>query len=51
MAQDARQIILRSAALDQRDLDIARNYAYTRRSEQRRLDAVGQGEIGREQDP
>ena len=41
MAQDARQIILRSAALDQRDIDIARNYAYTRRSEQRRLDASG----------
>lgn len=41
MAQDARQIILRSAALDQRDLDIARNYAYTRRTEQRRLDASG----------
>ena len=29
MAQDPRQIILRSAALDQRDIDIARNYAYT----------------------
>jgi hypothetical protein len=40
-ADDPRQIILRSAALDQRDLEIARNYAYTRRSEQRRLDASG----------
>jgi hypothetical protein len=41
MAQDAREIILRSAALDQRDVDIARNYACTRRTEQRRLDASG----------
>jgi len=41
MAQDARQIILRSAALDQRDLEIARDYAYTRRSDERRLDSSG----------
>jgi hypothetical protein len=41
MAQDAREIILRSAALDQRDVDIAKDYAYTRRTEQRRLDSSG----------
>jgi hypothetical protein len=41
MAQDAREIILRSAALDQRDIEIAKDYAYTRRSEQRRIDSSG----------
>jgi hypothetical protein len=39
--EDPRQIVLRSAALDQRDVDIAKDYAYTRRTEQRRLDGSG----------
>ncbi|MGQ9633629.1 MAG: hypothetical protein ACUVXB_05225 [Bryobacteraceae bacterium] len=40
-AQDAREIILRSAALDQRDLDLRRNYTYLAKIEQRRLDSQG----------
>jgi len=40
-AQDPREIILRSAELDQRDADIRRNYTYLMRTEQRRLSARG----------
>lgn len=41
LAQDAREIILRSAARDQRDLELRRNYTYLVRAEQRRLDRQG----------
>jgi hypothetical protein len=40
-AEDPREIILRSAALDQRDLELARNYVYVTRTEQRRLNSSG----------
>lgn len=40
-AQDPREIILRSAALDQRDLELRRNYTYVVKAEQRRLDSQG----------
>lgn len=39
--QDAREIILRSVTLDQRDLELRRNYTYLVRAEQRRLDPEG----------
>jgi hypothetical protein len=39
--QEAREIILRSAMLDQHDLELRRNYTYLVRAEQRRLDSQG----------
>lgn len=38
---DAREIILRSIAYDQRDLEIAGNYTYVTETERRRLDSSG----------
>ena len=40
-AEAPRDIVLRSAELDQRDLELARNYAYVARTEQRRLNSSG----------
>jgi hypothetical protein len=40
-AEAPRDIVLRSAALDQRDLELAKNYAYVARTEQRRLNSSG----------
>jgi hypothetical protein len=40
-AEAPRDIILRSAELDQRDLELAKNYVYVTRMEQRRLNSSG----------
>jgi hypothetical protein len=40
-AQDPREIVRHSVALDQRNSEIARNYTYLERQEQRELDAKG----------
>jgi hypothetical protein len=41
LAQTPREIILRSSAEDQRDLDLARNYTYISTREERELDSAG----------
>jgi hypothetical protein len=41
-AQDAREIVKRSVEKDQRNNEIARNYTYIQRQQQRELDANGQ---------